>query len=78
MCVNVAVQRRWRIIVQKGAVCRNPIETPAFVDERKSPSNVGRFYPMWLTAVGACAVRASQASSEGSKCQTLMRVVSWL
>lgn len=41
MCDNVAVQRRRRIIVQKRAVGRNPIETQAFVDERKSPSNVG-------------------------------------
>lgn len=43
------------MIVQKGAVGKNPAETPAFVDEKTSPSYVGSFYPMCLTAARVCA-----------------------
>lgn len=39
-------------------VGRNPIETPAFVDERKSLSIVGRFYLRGPHSGTACAGRA--------------------
>lgn len=65
-CVCVCVQSVG-IIVQKGAV---QAETPAFVDERKSPPIVGRFYPRCLTAVGS--VPTIQTSSEGNTPQTLI------
>lgn len=53
MCVWVL--KLWGRIVLKGAVGRNPVQTLGFVDERKSPSNVGSFYPRCLTAALVCA-----------------------
>lgn len=57
-------------------VGRNPIETPAFVDERKSPSIVGSFYPRCLTAAQYVQLQhgtnTDQTSSDRDKPQTLM------
>lgn len=63
-CTDVCLGAR---AVQRGnncskeAVGRNPMDAPAFVDERKSPSNVGSFHSRCLGEARVCAAEA-QAS----------------
>lgn len=68
---------------KEGRVGRNPIETPAFVDERKNPSIVGSFYPRCLTAVQYGQLKRGTntdhtSSGRGDKPQTLMMFVTRL